>query len=112
MKSVLLQVLNEQKFLQMGNQIRPFPKEKVIPILETVAKKKKRIEKKNNSKPHNHVNLFNSKLQQQPPTTQLATITALAPSRNFESGDRKGGKKTNTTYRSFKVSPSGGKKSF
>lgn len=44
MKSVLLQVLNEQKFLQMVNQIRPFPKEKVIPILETVAKKKRKKE--------------------------------------------------------------------
>ena len=93
MKSVLLQVLKEQKFLQMVNQIRPFPKEKVIPILETVAKKKKKKKRTNNCKPHNHVNLFNSKLQQQPPTTQLATITALAPSRNFESGDRKRGKK-------------------
>ena len=79
----------------MVNQIRPFPKEKVIPILETVAKKKRK-KRTNNSKPYNHVNLFNSKLQQQPPTTQLATITVLAPSRNFESGDRRGNTHTHT----------------
>ena len=101
----------------MVNQIRPFPKEKVIPILETLAKKKRK-EKKNNFKPYNHVNVFNSKLQQQPPTTQLATITVLAPSRNFESGDRRGKTHTHThththtTSWSFKVSPSGKKNHF
>ena len=109
--------MNKNSF-KMVNQIRPFPKEKVIPILETVSKKKKKRKGKkttNNSKPHNHINLFNSKLQQQPPTTQLATITVLAPSRNFESGDRRRKTHTHThtqTYRSFKVSPSGKKKSF
>lgn len=91
MKSVTLLVLNEQKFLQMVKTKLPISQRNCNPNLRNSRKKKKKRNKKrtNNSKPHNHVNLSNSKLQKQPPTTQLATITALAPSRNFESGDRR-----------------------